>query len=151
MKPRVLVTGSEGLIGQILCRGLAANYEVFGLDVKASDKPRHHTIDIFNFEGLTSTLRALRPTYLLHFAASVRALDDWDDNLRSNIIGTRNVYAAAAEAGIKRIVYASSNQVVKGREAECPDGFAIPISAEPCPTTYYACSKLFGETIARRH
>jgi NAD+ dependent glucose-6-phosphate dehydrogenase len=151
MKPRILVTGSEGLIGGILCQGLAANYEVFGLDVKVSDKPRHHTVDIFNLDDLTSTLRALKPTYLLHFAASVCALDDWNDNLRSNIIGTRNIYVAAARTGVKRVVYASSNQVVKGHEAECPDGFAIPIGAEPCPTTYYACSKLFGEALARRH
>ena len=151
MNPRILVTGSEGLIGRILCRGLAANYEVFGLDVKASDKPRHHTVDIFNLEDLTRVLSALKPTYLLHFAASVRALDDWNDNLRSNIIGTRNVYVAAVRAGVRRVIFASSNQVVKGHEANCPDGFAIPIDAEPCPTTYYACSKLFGEALARRH
>ena len=93
----------------------------------------------------------VKPAYLLHFAASVRALDDWNDNLRSNIIGTRNVYLAAARAGVKRVVYASSNQVVRGHEANCPDGFAIPIDAEPCPTTYYACTKLFGEALARRY
>ena len=50
MNPRILVTGSEGLIGRILCEGLAANYEVFALDVKASDKPRHHTVDILTSE-----------------------------------------------------------------------------------------------------
>jgi nucleoside-diphosphate-sugar epimerase len=151
MKPRVLITGSEGVIGRILCRGLAANYEVFGLDIKASDKPRRQTVDICDLEGLTSALCELKPTYLLHFAASVRALDDWNENLCTNIIGTRNVYAAAAQAEVKRVVYASTNQVVKGHEAACPDGLAIPISAEPRPTTYYACSKLFGEAIARRH
>jgi nucleoside-diphosphate-sugar epimerase len=145
------VTGSEGLIGQVLCRGLPAEYEVFGLDIKASDAPRRHAVDIRNVEEVDSMLQALKPTYLLHFAASVHALDDWDDNLRTNIIGTRNVYAAAARAGVRRVVYASSNQVVKGREADCPNGLAIPISAEPCPTTYYACSKLFGEAVARRH
>ena len=151
MKPRVVVTGSEGRIGRILCDGLAHRYEVFGLDNKAVDRPGHHCVDIVDFDGLVRVLHGVKPVFLLHFAASVRALDDWDDNLRVNIIGTRNVFAAAAEAGVKRVIYASSNQVVKGHEARCPDGFVISAQAEPCPTTYYACSKLFGEAIARRH
>jgi NAD+ dependent glucose-6-phosphate dehydrogenase len=151
MKTRVLVTGSQGLLGRVLCRGLAREYDLFGLDIAPGTDARCRRIDITDHDALLAAMLELKPACVLHLAASVRALDDWDDNLRHNIIGTRNVYAAAAQAGVKRVIYASSNQVVKGHEAECPDGFTIAMSAEPRPTSYYAVSKLFGEAIARRH
>ena len=37
-------------------------------------------------------------------------------------VESRAVHDAAVQAGAKRVIYASSNQVVKGHEAECPNG-----------------------------
>ena len=151
MRSRVLVTGSQGLLGRILCQGLAADYDVYGIDIKASDYPHHYQVDIADLDALTAVFQEIRPDCLLHLAASTRALNDFDDNLHNNIIGTRNVYTAAVRSGVKRAVYASSNQVVHAHESECPDGFSIRVQAAPRPTSYYACSKLFGEALARYH
>jgi len=150
MRLRVLVIGSQGLLGRILCKQLAEDYDLYGLDIKAADYPQHYQADILNPDELSAALQAVKPDYLLHFAGVKRALNDFDDNLR-NMIGTRNVYQAAVSAGVKRVIYASSNQVVHGYEQDCPEGFSVPIDAAPRPTSYYACGKLFGEAVARYH
>lgn len=108
MRLRVLVIGSQGLLGRILCKQLAEDYDVYGLDIKAADYPQHYQADILNPDELSAALQAVKPDYLLHFAGVKRALNDFDDNLRI-MIGTRNVYQAAVSAGVKKVIYASSN------------------------------------------
>jgi len=59
----------------------------------------------------------------------------WEDILPNNIVGTYNVYEAARQAGVPRLIYASSNHAagfaVKestpvGPDAlRAPDGFSI--------------------------
>ena len=62
---------------------------------------------------------------MVHLAAKVGLgvdLDDMDDYVRTNDLGTAIVLRAAASAGVRRLVYASS-MVVYGEGAyECPPG-----------------------------
>ena len=73
----------------------------------------------------------------------------------NNITATHNVFAAARSAGIRNVVWASSETVL-GLPFETPPAFApIDESHPPRPETSYALSKLVGETmadqLARRH
>ncbi|MFC9239670.1 NAD-dependent epimerase/dehydratase family protein [Streptomyces decoyicus] len=68
--------------------------------------------------------------------------------LRANIEGTYHLYEAAREAGVRRVVFASSNHAV-GFTPRPPDGSgAIPVGTPRRPDTYYGLSKGFGEDLA---
>jgi nucleoside-diphosphate-sugar epimerase len=93
---------------------------------------------------------------VVHLAAASATDSPWDEVLASNIIGTRNVFEAAREAGVAQVVFASSNHVVGMYEKDgAPDIYRrhdptlIDESAEMRPDSLYGVSKAFGELIGR--
>ena len=69
---------------------------------------------------------------------------DWETILAVNVRGTNAVFEAAREAGVGRVVYASSNHAVGYRDyadGPLPDGLA------PLPDSFYGASKAFGEAL----
>jgi uronate dehydrogenase len=65
--------------------------------------------------------------------------------VQGNIVATQNLYEAARRAGVKRVVFASTNHVVG-----CyPTTAEITADDPPRPDTFYGVSKVFGEALAR--
>ena len=150
---RVLVTGSEGTIGAAVREHLAERYELVSLTL--TPQPfSSHVADIFD-------LAAIRPAFenvdaVVHLAASPALETPWDAVLRNNIVGTYNVFEAAREAGVSRVVFASSNHVVgmvelDGAPAlyEPDDERSLDHTAEIRPDSLYGVSKAYGEALGR--
>ena len=64
--------------------------------------------------------------------------------LPNNIRGTVNVFQAASETGVRRVVFASSVQAVLAY----PEGETLPDDIAPRPANLYGASKVFGESVA---
>lgn len=62
-----------------------------------------------------------------------------------NVIGTYNIYEAARKAGVRRILFASSNHVIGFH----PRGALIGADADVRPDSMYGVSKAYGEALAR--
>ena len=150
-KPKLLITGANGLIGNILWKGLADSYDLYGVDLKAGDEERITLADISSFPEIEARLKSVVPRYLIHLAADPHPDAGWESILKNNIIGTRNVYAAARAAGVKRVVFASSNHVVDGYEQDLPPSGKVTVQDPPRPLNYYGAGKLFGEGLARMY
>jgi NAD+ dependent glucose-6-phosphate dehydrogenase len=148
-KPKLLITGASGLIGNILWKGLADTYDLYGVDLKAGGKERITIADIASFPEIEGAIQSIAPRYVIHLAADPHPDAAWESILKTNIIGTRNVYAAARVAGVKRVVFASSNHVVDGYEQDLPPRGKVTIQDPPRPLNYYGAGKLFGEGLAR--
>jgi len=77
--------------------------------------------------------------------------------LRNNIIGTRNVYEAARQFGVTRVVFTSSNHVTGAYEGipptlhTRPDPKPITVHDPVSPDSYYGTGKVFGEALARQY
>lgn len=90
---------------------------------------------------------------VLHLAADPRPEASWQSVVSNNIEATWNVCEAAAQHHVPRVVFASSNYVVKALENElapaCYDigGPKIGSDAAPRPLTPYGISKAAGEFI----
>ena len=85
--------------------------------------------------------------YVLHQGAipSVpRSVDDPVSTNEANVTGTLNLLVAARDAGVKRLVFASSSSVY-GDTPELPKHEAMPLQ----PLSPYAASKLAGEHYCR--
>ncbi len=67
----------------------------------------------------------------------------WETILSANIIGAYNLFEAARLAGVKRIIFASSNHAA----GFYPQEEIIPAEAPPLPDSRYGVSKAFGEAL----
>ena len=104
MTRRVLVTGAAGNIGSVVMRELAGDFELVGLDV--TEAPGIAGVDIGDYDALLPHLAGIDT--VVHLGADPSPSAPWDSVLHNNIIGTRNVYEAAVEHGVRRVVFASS-------------------------------------------
>jgi uronate dehydrogenase len=99
--------------------------------------------DIQDFDALRRACEGV--SAVIHLAAISDEADFHTKLLPVNIAGTYNVFEAARQAGVKRVIYASTGQVILnyGRETH------VTVEMPPRPSTVYACTKIFGESLAR--
>ena len=154
-----LVTGAAGFIGSNLCEHLLADGEtVVGLDNfvtgARTNVDRVAALGGGRFRFLEGSIldRALLNRALtgvatvVHLAAQVSVQQSFDDVAHTNSVnveGFLETHSAAAAAGVRRFVYASSCAVY----GDNPD---LPLSedAPPRPLSPYAVSKLVDEHYA---
>ncbi len=117
---KVLVTGSSGLIAGLLFRGLSERYDFTGLDIKPLDHPTVPTIvgDLAVIEEVREASEGVDA--VVHLGAASDQYSSWESVLPNNLIATRNVFEACCDAGVKRVVFASSNHAVGMHELDDP-------------------------------
>lgn len=148
-KPRALLTGCHGFTGRYVTAELeAAGYEVVGL-AHDGDPPREGVLRA-NLLDRTAVRRAVaeaRADAVVHLAAiSFVAHGDADEIYRTNVVGTRNLLEALADAEVKpRSVVLASSANIYGNAAVEP----ITEDTPPAPANDYAVSKLAMEYMAR--
>ncbi len=152
----LLITGIAGFIGSNLAKSaLEHGYDVRGLDNFSSGKetnlaPIQDQITLFRADlSDCGTLRRAceRADCVLHHAAIAsvpKSMDDPIQSHESNATGTLRLLLAARDAGVRRVVFASSSSVY-GDQALLPIHEAMPLD----PLSPYAASKLAGELYMR--
>ncbi len=159
MKQKLLITGSAGLIGGILWKGLADTYELYGLDNHAdTQRENRFQADVTQAGQVESVMDRIPDLlYVIHLAGNAKVDADWQSAFNINIGGTANVYAQAEQHGIKRVVFASSNHVTGAYEGFPPslhtkdDAGMIKVSDPIRPDGFYGVSKAAGEALARMY
>jgi nucleoside-diphosphate-sugar epimerase len=153
---RVLITGAEGLIGSVLRERLPDEYELRALTWRPVEGLASHVGDIADLEAIRPAFAGIDAVVQLAGHATMDAT--WEQALHSNIIGVRNVFEAAASAGVERVVFASSNHAVGRFENDGMPGIYRPGQRDyPIvdhrvpwrPDSLYGVSKSFGEAIGR--
>lgn len=159
MTKKVLITGSSGLIGGILMRGLANEFELYGMDLRTDpQQAAAFEADITQAEQVEAVFEKIPSLeHVIHLAGDPRVDADWDSAFYVNIGGTKNVYAAAQRHGVQRVVYASSNHATGAYEGFPPSlhtknkGIMITPRDPLRPDGFYGVSKIAGEAIARMY
>ncbi|WP_035845046.1 NAD-dependent epimerase/dehydratase family protein [Kitasatospora azatica] len=146
-EPRtVLLTGAAGGVGTILRTELPSyGYRLRNFDrAPVPGDPEAITADLLDSEALAAAMAGVDAVVHL---AGIPLEAEFADLLAANIDGTYRVYEAARAAGVRRVVYASSNHAVGFTERPEP-GELVPVETELRPDTYYGLSKCFGENLA---
>ncbi|GGV51519.1 NAD-dependent dehydratase [Streptomyces longisporoflavus] len=144
----ILLTGAAGGLGTLM-RGLlpAHGYALRLLDVRPVEgEPDAITADLADKKALREAVRGVDA--VIHLAG-ISLESSFDKILRANIEGTYNLYEAAREEGVPRIVFASSNHAVGFTPRPVGDDPLIPVDTPRRPDTFYGLSKSFGEDLAQ--
>jgi len=143
MKKTILITGACGNIGSKLVQHLGQSFELKLLDL-LGDKDVI-IADISKIEGNWAA-EFDGVDVVIHLAGEMRPTASWSECYQANVVGTRNVLRACAQAGVRRVIYASSNQIMAGyRFLEGP----VTSDMEPKPLNPYAISKLICEELGK--
>lgn len=150
---KVVVTGGSGKAGRAVVADLVAHgYTVTNVDSAASRNPDEPTL-IADLTDLGQTIEALhRADAVIHLAAipAPNVLPD-GETFRVNMMSTYNVFSAAAQLGLEKVVWASSETLIGiPFEREQPRYAPIDEDHPRLPEFHYALSKLAGEIIAEQ-
>ena len=161
MNERILVTGMSGLIGGAVRGRLQSRYQLTALNRSLVPGVTTVQADIADFD-------AIRPAFenqetVVHLAASARGSDPWERVRDPNLIGVYNVFEAARQAGVSRVIYASSGSTISGWEQVQPYRALVngdyesvihpwPLITHETPVRpagVYGATKVWGEAVAR--
>lgn len=146
---RYVVTGGAGFIGSHIAEALAGEHEVVVIDdLSTGHRENIQDFDVEFVEGSVTDLPLLQEVFkgadgVFHQAAIAsvpRSVDDPLATHTTNETGTLNVLLAARDAGVSKVVFASSSAVY-GEEPTLPKREGML----PAPVSPYAISKLTGE------
>ena len=179
-RKRILVIGMSGLIGGLVGRKLAERHEVRALNRSAVEGYQTFRADIADldairpaFEGVDTVINMATyfPKAVQHALdlrsriSSITAAEDVAGYISTNVVGAYNVYEAAREAGVRRVVYASAGASVfnyvteepylsmaEGRWADVPAAPPMLTHLSPYrPNGVYGASKAWAEVLGRTY
>ena len=161
---KILITGIAGTVGTIVAERLFADHEISGIDIRPTDQFATRVLDLNDYDAILPRFDGI--DVVIHLAAEPghgREIG-WDILMPRNVHPTANVFQAAHEAGVRRIVFASSMHVMGMYEEDEPwrsiaageygnlDPTTAPLVTADMPVRAdgrYAVTKAFGEQLAR--
>ena len=147
------ITGANGTVGRVLMAGLQHDYALRAVTRREVDFAS--TIASFDsVEGLAEAFHGLEA--IIHLGADPSPDAPWDSIRDNNINATYNVFEACVRAGVKRMIFASTNHTMHGHTLRSlpenldPDKkVKLKLTDPGNPDSLYAVSKLFGEQIGK--
>ena len=139
---KILITGSSGMLGRVLCEELADKHEVVGLDVRRNQKYSFIEADITQRDETIEKIVRQRPDLAIHTAAYTDVdgceLDE-EKAHKVNALGTETI-ALACQSCQVFLCYISTDFVFDGEKKT-----AYIEEDQPNPINIYGKSKLEGE------
>jgi nucleoside-diphosphate-sugar epimerase len=151
----VAVTGSNGKLGRSVVLGLrASGYTVFELDQYGERSPSFLRIDLRDYGQVADAFLGVDDKYagldaVVHLGAiPAPGLQSDAATFHNNMTATYNVFQACRRAGIRKIVYASSETVL-GLPFDTPPPY-LPVDEEYAarPESTYSLVKHLEEQLA---
>lgn len=156
---KVGITGAEGRIGGYLRAGLGDAHDIssFTLTPQSFESI---VVDISNAEAMNGVFAGLDA--VIHLAGDPSPAGSWESMLNNNIIGTFNVLEECRQAGVKKVVFASTNHTQHGETMgaspeilDTSNPVMLRLGDYFNPSSIYGASKatgeIYGRLFARHH
>lgn len=149
---RILVTGSNGLLGQKLTHLLQQDSDVYliatarGKSALRINRGEYHTLDISDRENVESILRFTKPDVIINTAAMTQVDDceiQRDACWKANVTSVENLVRCCQALHIY-LVHVSTDFIFDGSRG------LLDENEQPKPVNYYGESKLAAEEIIRK-
>lgn len=146
---RILVTGSNGLLGQKLTHVLESDEDVYliatarGKSALRITRGEYHSLDISDRDSVESLLRFTKPDVIINTAAMTQ-VDDCETQReacwKANVTAVENLVRCCHALHI-HLVHISTDFIFDGTHGPLDE------NAMPSPVNYYGESKLAGEKV----
>lgn len=141
----VLITGAAGVVAGYIREQLRGRYALRLSDitpiVDLGEGESFISADVRDTAQLQAAVQGVDA--IIHLGA-IPVEDAWEPILDANIIGTYNLYEAARQAAVPRVIFASSNHAMGFYRRDQ----TIPVNVTVQPDSRYGLSKAFGEALA---
>src|SRR3982751_1759299 len=148
---RLLITGAAGNMGRLLRPLLRHEDRILRLADIADIDDAQPGEEVVTVDGLAAeaVTKACQDVYAVVHLGGISTEAGFDDILQVNVVGTHNVLRAAVDAGVSKVLLASSNHAVGFyHRADVPDGSdGLPDNLPPRPDTFYGWSKAAVEAL----
>jgi L-arabinose 1-dehydrogenase [NAD(P)+] len=149
---KVAVTGAAGNVGEQAMEALA-EHDVTPITHSEHDDLDSVVCDVTEYEQVRAALSGHE--VVVHLAANPSPRAAWEEVREVNVDGAYNVYEAALEEDLDRVVFASTNHVTHMANAADPSDpeslverpSVITPERRPRPDSYYGVSKVAGEAL----
>lgn len=144
---KLLLTGAAGGLGQALRERLKANCDVLRLSDRAGlgEAGVQEEVVLADLADANAVSAMVQGVDAIVHLGGVSVEGPFQPILQANILGVYNLYEAARQHDVKRVVFASSNHVTGFyRQSE-----TITAKEPARPDGLYGVSKAFGEDLSR--
>lgn len=141
---RIVITGSEGSLGQILQKGLQDEFNLLCIDKILGNKTV--VLDIATeYEKFKNILG--KDDIIVHLAWDTTEDYPNENIVPQNKVMAENIYRAAVEKNVSRVIIASS--VHTNDYSSVPSGTYLSPQSENWPDTPYGATKIYIEHLGR--
>lgn len=143
---KVLFLGATGRIGpgflQEYMKNYKKNYElILGVHKKGNKNFKTVKVDLKDIGKLKKAMKGI--DIVINLAANSNPNAKFLEILEPNIIGAYNVFEAARQAKVQRVIFASSVHAIKGYFHD----YKVKSMDAPKPLNFYGASKAYGEAL----
>lgn len=142
----IFITGSTSFLGKSVIARLekSKKYTLVKTSLSGDSKNGIQKLDLLDFKKTRALLLKTKPHIILHLAALVNLTRDFETARKcvdANIIATLNLLEATKNLSVKKIIFASSEEVYGDNKSPYKE------HQNPRPPSMYSISKVAGENL----
>lgn len=140
---RVVLTGAAGRIGLAVAGPLSRRWDLVRTDREAGqdETGRIEALDVTDLDACRAAFAGADA--VVHLAGNPSPDATFEELLEPNLVGPYTVARAAGEAGVRRLVLASSLHAVSA----LPEAVQRRVGDQPRPANLYGASKAWSEAV----
>ena len=108
MKKKILITGSNGFLGNLAKEYFTQNYELVLVDLSSSSDANFYKADIGNFSEIDDVITKEKPNIIFHFASEIFDTHNKKKIYKTNVEGSNNIKKSAIKNNVENLIFTST-------------------------------------------
>ena len=108
MKKKILITGSNGFLGNLAKEYFIQNYELVLVDLSVSSDANFYKADIGNFVEIDDIITKEKPNIIFHFASEIFDTHNKKKIYKTNVEGSNNIKKSAINNNVENLIFTST-------------------------------------------
>ncbi len=108
MKKKILITGSNGFLGNLAKEYFNLNYELVFVDLSSSSDANFYKADIGNFSEIDDIITKEKPNIIFHFASEIFDTHNKKKIYKTNVEGSNNIKKSAIKNNVENLIFTST-------------------------------------------